>query len=178
MKSKLLLHVCCVTCGGYLVQELSQKYKVTVCFANDNIFPEAEFIKRRDEAKKFFAGLGVDFIQSPYNHSEWLVTVKGLEKEPEKGKRCDVCFEVRLRDVAVIAQKNGFDFFASTLSISPHKNAAIINRIGEKLADEFGLKFLAGDWKKEDGFKKAMVLSRQKNFYRQSYCGCEFPAKK
>lgn len=174
MKPKLLLHTCCATCSGFLVRRLSADYEVTVFYANDNIFPEEEFLKRRHEAENFFRRENITFIACDYNHQNWLSAIAGHENEPERGLRCRLCYRYRLTQVAKAAQTGRFDFFASTLAISPHKDASVINNLGTQLAEEYGVDFLAGDWKKADGFKQAMDLSRQENFYRQNYCGCEF----
>lgn len=117
---------------------------------------------------------GIKFIEDKYNHASWLSAVKGLEGEPEKGKRCEVCYKYRLEKTAEFAKQNGFDVFATTLSVSPHKSAEVINRLGKELAQKYGLEFYEADFKKQDGFKKAMTLARELNFYRQNYCGCEF----
>lgn len=174
MKQKLLLHTCCATCSVFLAEKLSADYQVTVFFDNSNIYPKSEYDKRLKEAKNYFEQQGIEFVESSYDHQDWLMAIAGLESEPERGKRCLVCYRKRLLNTALYAKENDFDFFASTLSISPHKDAQNINNIGEEIAEEIGLNFLAGDWKKNDGFKKAMEVSRQCDFYRQNYCGCEF----
>jgi len=173
-KQSLLLHACCATCSGFLAQELARDFDVTIYFDNPNIFPKEEFFKRAGEAEKFFTKIGFPFIQSEYNHNDWLTLVQGLEGAPERGERCLVCYHFRLSKTAQYAKDHGFDYFATTLSISPHKDATAINNIGEALASQLGVKFLIGDWKRNDGFKKAMQCSRENNFYRQNYCGCEF----
>lgn len=174
MKPKLLLHACCATCSVFLAEELAKHYQVTIFFDNSNIYSELEYRRRLDEVKEYFQEEGFDFVVADYNHRDWLAKVSGLEKEQERGKRCLVCYDIRLKNTARFAKENGFDFFASTLAISPHKDAKAINKIGAEIAEEFELEFLAGDWKKNEGFKKAMELSRQCDFYRQHYCGCEF----
>lgn len=171
---KLLLHVCCAPCGGFLARELSRDFSVAAYFDNSNIYPKEEFDLRRQEAEKFFTAQGLEFISAPPDHQAWLGQIAGLEREPEKGRRCVLCYYQRLRQTALLARRHGFDCFASTLAISPHKKALIINNLGRAVAKELGLDFLAGDWKKQDGFKKAMAFSRQCGFYHQDYCGCEF----
>lgn len=173
-KPRLLLHACCATCSGYLARELSKDHDLTVYFDNSNIFPKDEFFKRADEARKYFTAIGFEFVQADYLHEEWLALVQGLEGETERGERCLMCYRFRLENAAVYARHNGFDSFASTLAISPHKHAEAINAIGQALANEYCVGFLAGDWKKHDGFKNAMCLSKEQGFYRQDYCGCEF----
>ncbi|MEK7653570.1 MAG: epoxyqueuosine reductase QueH [Patescibacteria group bacterium] len=149
-------------------------FEVAIYYQNSNIWPEEEYQRRRDEAKKFFTREGFEFFEDDYNHSDWLNFIKGLESEPERGKRCEECYRYRLARVARFAKSRGFDFFASTLSISPHKDAELINRLGEEIAKEKGVEFLSGDWKAGGGFDRASALSRQEGFYRQNYCGCEF----
>lgn len=173
-KKKLLLHTCCATCSGYLASRLSHDYVVTVFYYNPNIFPESEHVLRRDEAKKFFLGQGYEFIEIEPNHDKWRKLVAGLEQEPERGRRCEICYRDRLGKTADYAKNNGFEVFASTLAISPHKDSQLINRLGQELAENTGLVFLAGDWKKQDGFRQAMALSHEHGFYRQNYCGCEY----
>ena len=173
-KPKLLLHICCAPCGGFLAFELLKDFTVTVYYGNSNIYPEAEFKKRLAEARNFFTKNEMDFMEAEYNHNHWLSLVAGLENEPERGKRCILCYYNRLRSSAEYAKKNNFDCFGSTLAISPHKDALVINNLGRALAKQIGIPFLAGDWKKQDGFRKAMEFSHEHNFYRQNYCGCEF----
>ncbi len=176
-KPRLLLHDCCAPCGGFLFHELSKDYEVSIYYDNSNIHPVEEYKKRRDEAKKYFTSQGADFFEFQYDHKEWLEAIKGLENEPEKGKRCAMCFCIRLEKTASFAASHKFDYFATTLSISPHKDAKLINAEGERLAEIKDIKFLAGDWKKRNGFLKAMKFSAAQNFYRQNYCGCEFSAR-
>ena len=171
---KLLLHTCCAPCSGYLADELAKDYAVAIYYDNPNIFPKEEFLKRSDEAAKYFARRGFEFIQPDYHHEDWLELVKGLEGVPERSERCLVCYHFRLSRTANYAKQNGFDYFASTLAISPHKDAQAINSIGDALSAQVGVNFLAGDWKKNDGFKHAMEFSCEHDFYRQNYCGCEF----
>lgn len=173
-KPKLLLHSCCAPCSGFLARELSRDFEVSIFYQNSNIWPESEYFRRRDEAKKFFGQNDFNFFEDNYDHSDWLSFMAGLEGEPERGKRCEACFHYRLARAARFAKARGFDFFASTLAISPHKDAEIINRLGEEIAQEQNIKFLSGDWKKQDGFRRASTFSHEHNFYRQTYCGCEF----
>lgn len=176
-KPSLLLHTCCATCSGFLVKSLTADYSVKVYYYNPNIHPVAEYIKRLNEAKKYFETQQIDFIMAPHDHGAWLAKVRGLELEPERGKRCKICYHDRLAATARVAKENGFKFFSSALSVSPHKDAKIIINLGRALAVKYGVEFLAGDWKKNDGFKQAMALSRSENFYRQNYCGCEFSVR-
>lgn len=173
-KLKLLLHTCCAPCSGFLAQTLSANYQLTIYFDNSNIYPKIEYLKRLKEVKDFFANQQINFIKTKYNHSDWQKKIEGLEHEPEKGKRCKLCYYHRLKNTASYAQKHGFDSFASTLAISPHKDVKILNNLGRALAIKYNIKFLSGDWKKQDGFKRAMALSHREGFYHQHYCGCEF----
>lgn len=173
-KPNLLLHICCAPCSGWLFTELKKEFQVTVYYDNPNIHPEAEWLKRASEAEKFFKSQGVDFILVDWSHDDWLKITKGLEAEPERGKRCLLCYHYRLKKTAEFAKNNDFSYFACSLSISPHKNTTAINNLGKALAKQYQLNFLAEDWKKNEGYKKAVEFSRENNFYRQSYCGCEF----
>jgi len=173
-KKQLLLHACCATCSGFLAGQLSADYQVAIFYYNPNIYPQSEYVRRRDEAKKYFARQECRFIESDSDHNKWREMIVGLEREPERGKRCEFCYRERLEQAARYARDHGFDAFASTLAISPHKDAQLINRLGKELEQKYGVEFLAGDWKKQDGFKRAMDLSHEHNFYRQNYCGCEY----
>ncbi len=176
-KSKLIIHTCCAPCSAFLVEKLSNDYQVTVLYNNDNIYPKQEYFKRLTELKKYFLTKKVPVMIMEYDHDQWLRAVQGWEGEPEKGQRCLVCYEYRLRQTAQFAKQHGFDCFASTLAISPHKLAQHINRLGQTIASEYQVKFLAEDWKKQDGFKQAMIVAKKQGFYRQHYCGCEFSFK-
>lgn len=173
--SSLLLHVCCAPCGAHIIEELKNRgFEVTAFFYNPNIFPEEEYRVRCDEIKNYCQKAGIKFIEMVDKHELWREKIKGYENEPEKGERCKTCYQMRLEKTVGQAAENKYDFFASTLAISPRKDASVINNIGKNLAKRYGLKFYDADWKKEDGFKKSCILSRQYNFYRQTYCGCEF----
>jgi len=188
--SKILLHSCCAPCSAYVIQELQKEYKVTLFYFNPNIFPKEEYQKRLAEAKEYCQKIKVDFIEGRFSesnseteldsesykteHGLWLEKIKGYENEPEKGKRCEICYKHRLEKTALEAKELGYDVFCSTLSISPHKDAQMINKIGLELSKEYGIEYLESDWKKHDGFKKSCDISREEGFYRQEYCGCEF----
>lgn len=173
---KILLHSCCSPCACHPIRELvSQGYQVTLFYYNPNIHPKSEYDIRFDELNKYISKIeGVTIIEGEYEVKEWFKKIKGLEREPERGKRCDICYEMRLRATAKKAADEAYDYFGSTLSISPHKKADKISEIGNKLADEYNLKFFDRDWKKMDGFKKSCAIAREENFYRQDYCGCVF----
>ncbi len=176
-KPKLLLHICCVGCGIYVSQLLKQDYKVRLFFYNPNIWPKEECEKRLAEAMRVAYDFKLELVQGKAEHDKWLEAVRGHEADPEKGERCLICYKFRLEAAAVMAKKLDCDYFTTTLTTSPHKDAKAINQIGEKLAAENGLKFLTQDFKKHDGFKKSAVLSRQLGLYRQNYCGCEYSYK-
>ncbi|MFA6171002.1 MAG: epoxyqueuosine reductase QueH [Patescibacteria group bacterium] len=180
-KPKLLLHICCVGCGAFTSRELGKEFQVVLYFSNSNISPKEEHDKRLEEAKKIAKKLKLKLITSPYRHKAWLKKVRGLEKEKERGKRCLVCYKARLKETARAAKKLGFEYFTSTLTISPHKDAKAIMSIGAELEKKHKVKFLARDFKENDGFRKSCVLSKELKLYRQNYCGCEFsirPGKK
>jgi len=173
-KPKLLLHICCVGCGVYASQILKQNFEVILFFYNPNIWPQTEYDKRLVEAKKIARQFDLELIKGEYDHDEWLKAIQGHEKDPEKGERCLICYEFRLKEAAAMARQLDCEYLTTTLTTSPHKNAKAINGIGEKIAGESNLKFLIEDFKKQDGFKKSSALSRELGLYRQNYCGCEF----
>ena len=174
----LLLQSCCGPCSSYVLEYLSEYFNVTILFYNPNIFPAEEYEKRLEAQKKIISQMPfkntVTLLDSSYNHSEFLDSVGGFENEREGGARCEKCFWLRMRKTAEIAKENGFDYFTTTLSVSPHKNSAMLNEIGEKLEEEIGVKFLYSDFKKREGYKRSIELSKQFELYRQEYCGCEF----
>lgn len=173
-KNKLLLHVCCAGCGVFISRELKNEFDVALYYFNPNLHPNEEYEKRLDEAKKVAAGHNLKLIDGEHIHDDWLLYIKGHESDPEKGERCKLCYRFRLEKTAQKAKELNFDYFTTTLTVSPHKSAQDIISIGEELARDYGLKFLARDFKKNDGFKKANILSKELNLYRQNYCGCEF----
>ena len=174
-KPKLLLHSCCGPCSSACIERLKQIFDLTIFYYNPNIYPEQEFEKRlynQNKVTKFFDG--INLIAPKYDETEYLQKIKGQEGEVEGGKRCDTCFELRLRATAIYAKQNGFDFFGTTLTVSSHKNEQHINLIGEKISKEVGIKFLYSDFKKHEGYKRSIELSKQIDLYRQNYCGCRF----
>lgn len=178
MKSRFLLHVCCAPCSPYVVETLRTDYDVTLYFYNPNIHPEEEYRKRLDELRAWAGKIGVPLIEGEYKAAEWFDAVKGLENEPERGARCEVCFTMRLSEAARMAKKMGFETFGAVLTVSPHKDAVVINRIGEQMGAAAGVNYFTADWKKKDGFKKTVALGKAENFYRQNYCGCVYSARK
>ena len=173
---KLLLHSCCAPCSSYVLEYLSKYFRITVLYYNPNISIEEEYLHRIEEQKRLISEMKtinkVDFVQGEYNPNDFFAIAKGLEDAKEGGERCFKCYELRLKETVKIALDNGYDFFTTTLSISPHKNAQKINEIGEKLSEEYGVKYLYSDFKKREGYKRSIELSKEYNLYRQNYCGC------
>lgn len=173
---KLLLHVCCAPCATYVIELLKNEYEIALYFYNPNIFPEEEYNARAEELIRFVKEMHpkIDVIVQEYDHNIFLQITKEFKKEPERGKRCTICYNLRLEETAKKAKEMSFDVFTSTLSISPYKNANIINGLGEGLSKKYKLEYLISDFKKNDGYKKSIELSKKYNLYRQNYCGCEF----
>ena len=176
-KKKLLLHCCCAPCSSYSFLFLKDKFDITAFYYNPNIMPKEEHDKRLAELKRLIKEMNLDInVIEEYDNS-FLEAIKGLEDEPERGSRCTVCYELRLRKCANVAKNLGFDLFSTTLSISPYKDAKRLNEIGYKLEGEIGVEYLYLDLKKNDGYKKSIELSKKYNLYRQNYCGCIFSKK-
>ena len=174
-KNKILLHACCAICSGYPISLLKEMgYEPVVYFYNPNIYPKNEYDNRLEAEKKLCKYHKVELIVGRYEPENFYEKAKGLENEPEKGKRCDKCFELRLSKTAELAKKMEIEEFTTSIVISPHKNYKKLTEIGEKIAQEEGLKYKAIDFKKQDGFLKTNKLSRELELYRQNYCGCEF----
>lgn len=174
----LLLHSCCAPCSSAVLERLVPHFRVTVFYYNPNIDPPEEFRKRADEQRRFLAlrygPAGVRFVEGAYDPAEFEAVARGLEQEPEGGARCMRCYELRMRRTAELARREGFDFFTTTLSVSPYKNAAALNAIGARLAREIGVPFLFSDFKKKNGYLRSIRLSRQYGLYRQNFCGCRY----
>ena len=176
---KLLLHACCAPCGAYSREFLTEQgYDVTYCFYNPNIFPQEEYDRRLNELLRFCASKNIPIITEDYEPEKWNEYIKGFENEPEKGKRCYLCYKIRLEKTAQKAKELGFDCFTTTLSISPHKSYEMIKEISEKLSDEIGIEYIDVNLKKKDGYKKSVELSQKYGFYRQDYCGCKYSQTK
>lgn len=175
-KPRLLLHACCAPCSSYVLEYLSSIFDITLFFANPNITPFEEYQKRLDELKRLVKEmkLDIDIKEDNYNADEFYAIAKGLENAPEGGERCKKCYRLRLEKAAREAKIGEYDYFTTTLSISPHKNAAWINEIGGELENEYSIKFLPSDFKKKNGYKRSIELSKQYGLYRQNFCGCEF----
>ena len=186
---KLLLHSCCAPCTSYVLEYLSQFFQITVLYYNPNIYPQEEYDMRVKEQKAFIERFSkkaseqverdktffaIDFVEGCYEKERFYQAVKGLENIPEGGERCFQCYELRLREAAECALRLGIDYFTTTLSISPLKNAVRLNEIGEALAKEYGIAYLNSDFKKKNGYKRSVELSQEYGMYRQDYCGCIF----
>ena len=177
----LLLHACCAPCSSYVLEYLSNFFNITIYYYNPNIYPEAEYQRRINEIKNFTKIFEtknkVDFIEEEYNTNDYYKNINGLEKLGEKSKRCYNCYKFRMDKAAQYAKNNNFDYFTTTLSISPYKNSNWINEIGGILEDKYDIKYLYSDFKKKDGYKRSLELSKQYNLYRQDYCGCIYSKK-
>lgn len=174
----LLLHACCAPCLSSVLERLGEHFSVTVLYYNPNIFPPDEYEKRLSEIQKLLGlletGNTVNLLCGEYNPGNYRNLTGGMEKEPEGGTRCRLCFELRLGETARLAREGGFDYFTTTLTVSPHKNAALLNAIGGAMSEKYGVPYLFSDFKKRDGYKRSIELSNTYGLYRQNYCGCEF----
>ena len=172
----LLLHACCAPCSSAVLERIGNYFKVTIFYYNPNITNEDEYRKRIDEIKRFISSFKtkypISLEEGNYDPNEFFDIAKGLEKEPERGKRCYLCYKLRLNETAKIAEKLGFDYFCTTLTLSPHKNSNWINEIGEELNNKYNSTYLYSDFKKKNGYKRSIELSSEYNLYRQNYCGC------
>ena len=174
-RPRLLLHSCCGPCSTTVLTLLVEFFDITVLYYNPNIEPMAEYEHRKKEQIRFikeFNNEHINFMECDYNNQDFRRKVQGLEQEREGGARCAVCFKLRLNYTASLAKKENFDYFGTTLTVSPHKNSDIINKIGSLLEKEYGVKYLYSDFKKKDGYKKSVEISKKYNLYRQDYCGC------
>ena len=177
-RKRLLLHTCCAPCSTTALMWLSDCFDVTVLYYNPNISPREEYEKRKEEQKRllntFLADKHISFLDCDYDNASFLEIAKGLENEKERGKRCYLCYKLRLGKTAILAKENGFDFFASSLSVSPYKVSRWLNEIGFSLSEKYGVSYLCSDFKKEHGYLKSIEFSKKYNLYRQNYCGCEY----
>ena len=174
----LLLHVCCAPCSSYVLETLCKYFKITILYYNPNISPYEEFEKRYVEAQKLLNEMpecnDVSLVEVGYDYDEFEKAIEGLKEEKEGGKRCFKCYELRLAKAASYAKENNFDYFTTTLSISPYKNANKLNEIGEELEKKYNIKYLYADFKKNNGYKRSIELSKIYDLYRQDYCGCVY----
>ena len=175
---RLLLHSCCAPCSSYTLEYLSKYFDITVYYFNPNISPKAEFDKRFAEQKRLIEQLPhknpISLVEGDYNYDDFLQIAKGLEDVAEGGERCFRCYRMRLESTARLAKEQGYDYFCTTLSISPLKNSRKINEIGKETEEKYGVKWLSSDFKKREGYKRSIELSREYSLYRQNFCGCVF----
>jgi predicted adenine nucleotide alpha hydrolase (AANH) superfamily ATPase len=180
-KPKLLLHVCCAPCSSYVLEYLNEYFNIIVFYYNPNISSVDEYNKRLEEEKRFVSEYpfknSITVINGDYDNFEFEKEIKGLEEEKEGGARCFKCYRLRLSKSAEYAKENGFDYFTTTLTISPYKNSKVLNEIGHELSEKYGVKYLYSDFKKKNGYKRSIELSHEYNLYRQDYCGCKYSVK-
>jgi len=181
-RPRVLLHVCCGPCSSAVLEYLTQYFELTLLWYNPNIYPEAEFQKRYDTLLKLIRDMGLEdrvgVLFEEHRSAEYYARARGLEDEPEGGRRCTECFRLRLEETAKLAAARGFDYFCTTLTLSRHKDAVRINAIAEEIAKKAGVKWLPSEFKKRDGENRSLALCEQYNVYRQLYCGCEYSLKK
>lgn len=175
---RLLLHACCAPCSSAVLEYLSQYFAITLLYYNPNIVPLEEYQKREAELRRLVSQMKfthpVELLPCQYDGQAFVQAARGLEGEPEGGKRCEACFRLRLLYAAQEAARLRFDYYTTTLSISPMKNAPLLNQLGEEIGREFGVAHLPSDFKKKDGYKRSVQLSKEYDLYRQDYCGCAF----
>ena len=175
-KKKLLLHSCCGPCSSYVISYLTNYFDITILYYNPNIYPYDEYLKRKQEQIKLINEIdcsnNLDIMDCDYDNDLYEKCIIGLENEPERGNRCMVCYNLRMEKTAKMAKEYSYDYFCTTLSVSPYKNAEWINEIGEKLQNKYNINWLYSDFKKKDGYKQSILLSKKYNLYRQDYCGC------
>ena len=175
-KKKLLLHSCCGPCSSYVISYLTNYFDITILYYNPNIYPYDEYLKRKQEQIKLINEIdcsnNLDIMDCDYDNDLYEKCIIGLENEPERGNRCMVCYNLRMEKTAKMAKECNYDYFCTTLSVSPYKNSEWINKIGEKLQNKYNVTWLYSDFKKKDGYKQSILLSKKYNLYRQDYCGC------
>ena len=174
IRPKLLLHACCAPCSSYVLEYLTNYFDITVFFYNPNISPESEYLHRVSEIKRLISEMcpSVKFIEGRYEPKKFYEMAKGLENEPERGTRCVKCYRMRIKESAVIAKQNNFDYFTTTLSISPQKDSHVLNSIGKEISEIYNVPYLYSDFKKKGGYKRSIELSAEFHLYRQNFCGC------
>ena len=172
---KLLLHSCCAPCSSACLERLASVFDITVLYYNPNIDEQEEYEKRKAEQIRFLKETGLaTFLDCDHEREAFQAIAQGLEQEPERGKRCYLCYQLRLEKTAKIAKENGFSYFATTLTLSPHKNADWLNEIGEKVGGRYALNYLVTDFKKQGGYLRSLQLSKEYGLYRQDFCGCKY----
>lgn len=177
-KPRLLLHSCCAPCSSAVIERLIPYFDITIIYYNPNIEPYEEYLVRKEEQISFIKDKNISFMDSDYDNDLFKNISKGLENDKEGGKRCSKCYYLRLEYTALKAKEGNFDYFGTTLSVSPYKNSQKLNKIGEELEKLYGVKHLYSDFKKKDGYKRSIELSNEYNLYRQNYCGCIYSKKK
>ena len=181
-KKKILLHSCCAPCSSAVIMALMDYFDITILYYNPNISPKEEYLKRKEEQinliKKLKNITDINIIDCDYDNEIYEKRIKGYEDCPERGKRCNICFNLRLEKTAEIGQSKNFDYFCTTLTVSPYKDAKLINEIGKNLEKKYRIKWLYSDFKKNDGYKKSIELSKKFNLYRQDFCGCKYSKRK
>ena len=179
---KLLLHSCCAPCSSYVLEYLSKYFKITIVYYNPNISPYDEYKKRLAEQIRLINEMKsinkISLLECSYDNEVYEEEIKGLELEPERGSRCLKCYHLRLEYTAKLAKEKGFDYFGTTLSVSPYKSSEVLNRIGEELSCVYNIPYLYSDFKKKEGYKRSIELSKIYNLYRQDYCGCKYSKRK
>ena len=176
-RKKLLIHSCCGPCSSYVLEYLNKYFDITILYFNSNIYPEAEYKKRLDEQKRLVSKAYQDkikVVEIGYDHDEYLEYIKGHEEDTEGGERCHLCYKYRMEKACIYTKDNNFDYFTTTLSVSPYKNSKVLNEIGKQLEDKYKMKYLYADFKKKNGYKRSIEISKEYDLYRQNYCGCEF----
>ena len=179
---RVLLHSCCAPCSSYVIDYLSKYFSLTILYYNPNIYPREEYEKRKSEQIRLIKEMApvnkVNLIDCDYDNELYESMIEGLRNEPERGKRCDVCFRLRLEKTAEIARNLNYDCFGTTLTVSPYKNSKLINKLGMEIANRYDIPFMVSDFKKRDGYKRSIELSKKYNLYRQNYCGCIYSKPK
>ena len=178
---KLMLHSCCAPCSSAVIERLTKHFDITILYYNPNIEPYEEYLKRKEEEIRFIKEFNninkLDILDCDYDNDKYHELVKGLEMENEGGPRCILCYNQRLEYTALKASEHNYDYFGTTLTVSPYKNSLVLNEIGSSLEDKYNIKFLYSDFKKKDGYKRSIELSKEYNLYRQDYCGCIYSKK-
>ena len=181
-KKRILLHSCCAPCSSHVITFLTKYFDITILYYNPNISPKSEYDKRKEEQIRLIKEIdkinNIDIIDCDYDNDKYESLIKGYEECPERGERCTICFNLRLEKTAKMAKELNYDYFCSTLTVSPYKNSKLINEIGESLSKKYNIKWLYSDFKKDNGYKKSIDLSHKYNLYRQNYCGCKYSVRK
>ena len=179
---KLLLHSCCAPCSSHVITTLTNYFDITILYYNPNIYPYEEYQKRKEEQIRLIKEISkvnkIDIIDCDYDNNLYEEKIRGYEQCPERGARCNICFNLRLEKTAKIAKEKKCDYFCTTLTVSPYKNTDLINQIGEELSQKYHINWLYSDFKKDNGYKNSIELSKKYNLYRQNYCGCIYSQRK